>query len=183
MRAAVLILALGISACNSRTPTAATPQPGPTVSSWPQLGGSYTLTLTPCELLPGTPAGQPDGNRIVSDVPTGPYRSMWTFTQQENVVTGRYIASSPPAVSSGTVTARVDLSGRVIVESLRYSWSSSHVGTLQFSASGDGAADKTQISGTVSGEESWTTPFGLSRYTCSGTRMPFRFTRASTPPG
>jgi hypothetical protein len=174
MRAALLILALGVSACNSPSPTAPTPSFLP---SLPQLSGNYTLTLTPCELRPDTPSGQPDGNRIVSDVPNGPYRSMWTFTQQDAVVTGRYRNDSPPAVSSGTLTASVDLSGRVVVDSLRYSWSSSHVGTLQFSAAGGGAADKTQIAGTVSGEESWTTPFGVSRYTCSETQMAFSFTR------
>ena len=183
MRAVILLFALGISACNSRTPTAPTPQPGPTVSSRPQLGGSYTLTLTPCELLPSPPPGQPDGNQVVSNFPIGPYRSIWTFTQQEDVVTGRFSASAPPAVTAGTLTARVDRSGRLVIENLRYQWSSSHVGTLQFSASGDAIADKTQISGIVSGEESWTSPFGVSRYTCSGARMPFRFTRSSTPLG
>jgi hypothetical protein len=175
MRAALLILALGVCACSSSTPTAPTSPPTP--QSLPQLSGSYTLTLTPCELRPAPPPGQSDGNRIVSDVPNGPYRSMWTFIQQDAVVTGRYRNDSPPAVSSGTLTASVDLSGRVVVDSLRYSWSSSHVGTLQFSAAGGGAADKTQIAGTVSGEESWTTPFGFSRYACSGSGMTFRFTR------
>ena len=169
----VALLSVLCGACsNEHRPLAPSP-----LSSLPQLSGSYALTLAPCELRPDPPPGQPDGNRVVLDVPTGPYRSMWTFTQQDNVVTGRYSASAPPAVSSGTLTAKVDVSGRVVLDSLRYSWSSSHVGTLQFSASGDGAADKTQISGTVSGEESWTTPFGFSRYTCNGTSMAFRFMR------
>jgi hypothetical protein len=71
----------------------------------------------------------------------------------------------------------VAASGEVVVTNLQFTWSSSHVGRLEFSASGDGAADKNQISGTVSGEESWTTPFGVSRYTCSETQMAFSFTR------
>ena len=141
------------------------------VSSLPRLSGNYTLALTPCEL--------PVGNDVASN-PVGPYRSMWTFTQQEGVVTGQYSSSSPPTGSSGTLTARVGAAGEVAVTNLQFSWSSSHVGVLQFSASGDGVADKTQISGTVSGDESFTTVFGGivgSRYTCSGTSMPFRFTR------
>lgn len=172
LRCVALVAVFCCGCADEHRPLAPSP-----VQSWPQLSGSYALTLTPCELLPSPPPGQPDGNRIVLDVPTGPYRSIWTFTQQEDVVTGRYSASAPPAVSSGTLTARVDSSGRVALENLQYSWSSSHVGLLQFSAAGDGNADKTQISGIVSGEESWTTPFGVSRYTCSGTGMPFRFTR------
>ena len=51
-------------------------------------------------------------------------------------------------------------SGEVVVANLQFSWSSSHVGILQFSGSGDGVADKTQIAGTVSGEESFPTVFG-----------------------
>jgi hypothetical protein len=169
----VALLSVMCGACaNEQLPLAPSP-----VQSLPQLTGSYTLTLTPCDLRPDPPPGQPDGNRLVSDVPNGPYRSMWTFTQQDAVVTGRYRNDAAPAVSSGTLTARVELSGRLVVDTLRYSWSSSHVGTLQFSAAGDGAADKTQIAGTVSGEESWTTPFGFARYSCSGTGMAFRFTR------
>lgn len=99
---------------------------------------------------------------------------------EEDVVTGRYNNSSPPGLSSGTLTARVGASGDVVVTNLQFAWSSSHVGVLQFSASGDGVADKTQIVGTLSGEESFTTTFGGftgSRYACSGTRMPFTFTR------
>jgi len=157
--------------CADQRPLAPSP-----VASRPQLDGSYTLTLTPCEL--------PDGNQVASTSPVGPYRSIWTFTQQADVITGRYSLSSGPAVSSGTLTARVGVSGEVLVESLRYSWSSSHVGLLQFSASGGGVADKAQISGTASVDNSFNTIFiGVYLLTCSGTRMPFTFTRSSTVTG
>ena len=165
-RVAALLSVLCIGCSDAARPLAPSP-----VSSLPQLSGSYTLTLTPCQL--------PVGNDIASN-PVGPYQSMWTFTQQGDVVTGQYSSSSPPTGSSGTLTARVGASGEIAVANLQFSWSSSHVGLLQFSASGDGVADKTQISGTVSGEESFTTVFGGivgSRYACSGTSMPFRFTR------
>ena len=164
---AVALLSVLSGGCSDNSPSLA-PSPVP---SWPQLGGSYTLRLTPCELTMG--------NEVASN-PIGPYQSIWTFTQQEDVVTGRYSSSSPPSGSSGTLTARVGASGEVVVANLQFSWSSSHVGILQFSGSGDGVADKTQIAGTVSGEESVTTVFGGivgTRYACSGTRMPFTFTR------
>jgi hypothetical protein len=163
----VALLSVLCSGCSG----AARPLAPSPVSSWPQLSGNYTLTLTPCEL--------PVGNDVASN-PVGPYQSIWTFTQQEDVVTGVYSSSSPPTGSSGTLTGRVGASGEVAVANLRFSWSSSHVGLLQFSASGGGVADKTQVSGTVAGEESFTAIFGGivgSRYACAGTSMPFRFTR------
>ena len=167
----VALLSVLSGGCSDQRPLAPSP-----IASRPQLDGSYTLTLTPCEL--------PDGNQVASISPVGPYRSIWTFTQQDDVITGRYSLSSGPAVSYGTLTARVGVSGEVFVESLRYSWSSSHVGLLQFSASGGGVADNTQISGTVSGDNSFNTIFiGGSLSTCSGTRMPFTFTRSSTVAG
>lgn len=169
LRAVAVLSVLSVGCSDDHPPLAPSPVP-----SLPQLSGSYTMTLTPCEL--------PQGNEAVSGFPIGPYTSKWTFTQQGDLITGRFSASSPPAVSSGTLTASVDLSGRIVLDSLRFSWSSSHVGLLQFAGSGDGFADKTQISGNVSGEESWTTPFGVSRYTCNGTRMPFSFTLLSTSP-
>ena len=141
------------------------------VASLPQLSGSYTLTLTPCEV---PMAGDLASNRL------GPYQSIWTFTQQEDVVTGRYRNDSPPAVSSGSLTARVGLSGDIVVTNLQFNWSSSHVGLLQFSASGNGDADKAHISGTVSGEQKFTPTFGgiaIPGSACSGTNMPFTFNR------
>lgn len=164
---AMALLSVLCGGCSDDSPSLA-PSPVP---FWPQLSGSYTLQLTPCEL--------PVGNEVASN-PIGPYQSIWTFTQQEDVVTGRYSNSSPPSGSSGMLTARVGATGEVVVASLQFAWSSSHVGLLQFSASGDGVADKTQIVGTMSGEESFTAVFGGivgSRYACSGTRMPFTFTR------
>jgi hypothetical protein len=144
------------------------------LASWPELTGTYTLTLTPCQLQ--------RADEILSSTPIGPYQSTWTFTQEQDVVTGRFSKSSPPAVSYGVLTGRVDRSGEMLVTNLQFSWSSSHVGLIQFSASGDGDADKTHVSGTVSGEESYIPTFGGSagpRSACSGTQMPFTFTRRS----
>ena len=166
LRGVALLSVLCTGCSDAARPLAPSP-----VASLPQLSGNYILTLTPCEL--------PVGNDVASN-PVGPYQSIWTFTQQEDVVTGQYSSSSPPTGSSGALTARVGASGEVTVANLQFSWSSSHVGLLQFSASGNGVADKTQISGTVSGDESFTMVFGGivgSRYACSGTGMPFRFTR------
>jgi hypothetical protein len=153
---------------DSRSPVAPS-----ALTSWPQLSGSYTLTLTPCEV--------PMANSIAS-TPTSPYQSIWTFTQEDDVVTGRYRNDSPPAVSSGSLTARVDKSGDIVVTNLQFSWSSSHVGGLRFSGSGDGQADKIHISGTLSGEQSFTPSFGgiaIPGTACSGTNMPFTFNRRS----
>ena len=144
------------------------------IAGRPSLGGTYTLTLTPCALS--------DGNQLANTPRTGPLQAIWTLTQQGDILTGRYRADSPPTVSSGSLTARVDLVGRVVVETLQYSWSSSHVGILTFSAAGEGIADRTQISGTVSGDNSFNTIFlGGTRRVCNGTQMPFRFTRSSNP--
>ena len=163
---AVALLSVLCVSCSDESSSLA---PSPVPSS--QLNGSYRLRLMPCELSMG--------NDVASN-PIGPYQSIWTFTQQEDVVTGRYSNSTPPSGSSGTFTARVSPSGAVTVANLQFSWSSSHVGVLQFSASGDGVADKTQIVGTISGEQSFTPTFGGipgPRYACNGTRMPFTFTR------
>lgn len=166
--AALALVSLLCWGCGN-TDSPASPSPSP---AWPQLSGTYTLTLTPCEL--------PAGDASPLNGPIGPYQSAWTFSQQDDVLTGRYSASSPPGVSSGTFSGSVDMSGRVTVTSLQFSWSSSHVSLIQFSAAGDGTGTKTQISGTVSGELSHTPVFGGiagTRSVCSGTRMPFTFTR------
>ena len=169
LRGAIVLSVLCGACADERGPLA----PSPPASSLPQLGGNYMLTLTTCEL----PVG-----KEMENSPIGPYQSIWTLTQQDDAVTGRFNGSSPPGLSSGTLTARVDGSGKVVDAKLQFSWSSSHVGLLQFAASGDGSADKTQIVGTVSGEESFTMTFGGitgNRYACSGTGMPFRFARVN----
>jgi hypothetical protein len=162
----VLVSAICVGCSDGTTPAGPSP-----VATSPQLAGNYWLTLTACQL--------PVGNDVAS-APIGPYQSIWTFTQQDDVISGRYNSSSPPSGSTGSLTAQVGLSGNVTVTSLQFSWSSSHVGLLQFAASGNAVADKTQVAGTVSGDESFTEVFGGipgSRYTCSGTQMPFKFTR------
>jgi hypothetical protein len=139
-----------------------------------QLGGTYTLTVTTCAL----PAMNDLENRL-----DGPYHSIWTITQQDDTITGNYSTSAPPSVSFGTLTGRVNASGRVTIDSLQFSWSSSHVGLLKFSAAGAGTADRTRISGSVSGEKSFRALFGGvgsgDLQTCTGTGMPFRLTKAA----
>ena len=142
--------------------------------SWPQLAGNYVLSVQPCEL--------PLYNDLASKPPTGPYDLTWTLTQQEDVLTGTFRSTNVgPPVSGGTVTAKVTQAGKVEMIDLRYSWSSSHVGVLIFTASGEGTADKSQIAGTVSGEQTYTPTFGgvghATTYRCNGAMMPFRFSR------
>ena len=140
--------------------------------SFPQISGNYMLAMSLCDI--------PERNGVGLKV-ADPFSTAWTITQKDGVVTGQYSASSPPAGSAGTFTARVDQSARLVITSLQFSWSSSHVALIQLAASGDGAGDKTQLSGSVSGTLSYTPEAGGilgTRSTCSGT-MPFRFTKVT----
>jgi len=170
MRRAFTVVAVCSLLCGGCSNKDALVEPSPVPSS-PQLSGNYTFALTPCDLA--------TANAVLSSSLIGPYTT-WTLTQQDNIVTGRYSMSSPPGLSSGTMTGKVDGSGRFTVDALQFTWSSSHVALIQFAAAGGGDADKTQISGTLSGALSSTPTFGGIAGTpssCSGTRMSFRFTR------
>ena len=117
MRAAVLMLALGLSACNSSSPTAPTPPPAPPVSPLPPTSAILSISVTGNQWIATNAAPVQMNARVITSTQPleyvdGTVHVEWSVDPPGFATIDRLGRVTPVAIGSFTVVARVgDKSG------------------------------------------------------------------------
>jgi hypothetical protein len=132
-----------------------------------KVAGSYSLSVTAaptCQQLLWTQVGTDKSTPI-------------DLTQNGAVITGALNLIDPPTLMSADVSGQI-VSGNVLSLTLRYHFSSSHVGVRDVAGSGIGTVSSAGIEGTFAGNITEFAPFSSVAKICHAPNHKFVLSRA-----